>query len=92
MARFFPLLAAVGTAVVAQTTTLNLVIPLDNPETLYGSVVNVEPQATTYVVACPEGSDGFQCLLLNTAQTVIQGPSTVSIHYSYAGDEKNGYL
>ena len=91
MARFISLLAVVSTALAAQTTTVSLVFPLDSPETLYGSVINVDPEATTYAVACSSGADDLPCRILNT-QTVVEGPSTVSIHYSFAGDATNGYL
>lgn len=76
---------------IAQTTTLDIVFPVEGIKTMYGAVVDANPEVTTFALHCGEHVENVQCHILGT-QTVVQGPSTLSIQYYFAGDEEAGYL
>ncbi|KAL2687909.1 hypothetical protein Neosp_005478 [[Neocosmospora] mangrovei] len=76
---------------VAQTTTLNIVFPVEGIKTMYGAVIDANPEVTTFAIHCGEHVENVQCHILGT-QTVVQGPSTLSIQYYFAGDEEAGYF
>ncbi|KAM0417017.1 hypothetical protein ACHAPT_012983 [Fusarium lateritium] len=75
----------------AQTTTLDILFPVEGIKTIYGAVVEANPEVTTFALHCGEHVDNVQCHILGT-QTVVQGPSTLSIQYSFAGDKEAGYF
>lgn len=82
-------LAAIsGTIVAAQSSTIiPLMLPAVDPQALVASVIDASPAITTFAVQCAdETKDGPECGLLH-AQTVAQGPSTWSMHYSYSDAE-----
>ncbi|RSL72489.1 hypothetical protein CEP53_001145 [Fusarium sp. AF-6] len=82
-----------GSAVmaVAQSTTLDILFPVEGIKTMYGAVVDANPEVTTFALHCGENVENVQCHILGT-QTVAQGPSTLSIQYSFAGDKEAGYF
>ncbi|KFA78053.1 hypothetical protein S40288_05460 [Stachybotrys chartarum IBT 40288] len=73
MAQSLFALALVGTAV-AQTTTVQLLVPMGYEYPLEASVVDVSPSLTTYIVNCPEGTND-DCFL-GPYSYVTQGPSS----------------
>lgn len=73
MAQSFFAFALVGTAV-AQTTTVQLLVPVGYEYQLEASVVDVSPSLTTYIVNCPEGTED-DCFL-GPYSYVTQGPSS----------------
>ncbi|EEU42352.1 uncharacterized protein NECHADRAFT_79837 [Fusarium vanettenii 77-13-4] len=85
------ILLASAAMAVAQTTTLDIVFPVEGIKTMYGAVVDANPEVTTFALHCAEHVENVQCHILGT-QTVVQGPSTLSIQYYFAGDEEAGYF
>jgi hypothetical protein len=86
------LVAITGTLVAAQSSTVvNLMLPAVDPQDLVASVIDASPEVTTYAVECAdEKKAGADCGLLH-AQTVAQGPSTWSIHYSHSDPDYGSY-
>lgn len=85
----FALVAFSGAVVMAKSTTVvNLMLPAVDPQALVGSVISASPAITTYAVECADKLDAAECGLPH-ANTVAQGPSTWSMHYSHS-DEKYG--
>ncbi|CAM1511338.1 Fc.00g088510.m01.CDS01 [Cosmosporella sp. VM-42] len=90
MARFIALLAFSSAALVAaETTTVDLFLSFLSPDDIVVSVVDVDATATTYEIRYM--SDGYpgswedsDSGYGSTAQTIIQGPETVSMAYSYS--------
>ncbi|KAF5027529.1 hypothetical protein F66182_346 [Fusarium sp. NRRL 66182] len=90
MARSLALLAAAVVAVAAQTTTVDFLLPLYDPQPLEGSVVAVKDGATTLAINCPKSADSSECGLVSR-ETVVGGPSTMHVTYSIpAMDEEYG--
>lgn len=92
MARALALLALVGatsSVLAADTTTLKVLLPADSGN-LVASIINVGKDATTFAIACAEGSDDDECPIPG-AQTMTQGPSTWVWNYIYS-DESSGVL
>ncbi|KAM0545784.1 hypothetical protein ACHAPJ_011208 [Fusarium lateritium] len=85
------LLALFSALVTAQTTTLDVLFPVEGIKTVYGTVVSANPEVTTYALHCGDEVDNVQCHILGT-QTVVYGPSTLSINYFFDGDEKAPYF
>ncbi|KAH7261447.1 uncharacterized protein BKA55DRAFT_505033 [Fusarium redolens] len=79
MARSLALLAGVLATVAAQTTTVEFLLPMFDPQPLDGSVVAVKGGATTLAIHCPNAK-ATNCGLAGTS-TIVGGPST--IEYSY---------
>lgn len=79
------LVAITGTFVAAQSSTvISLMLPAVDPQALVASVIDASPAITTYAVQCADDTkDGPECGLFH-AQTIAQGPSTWSMHYSYS--------
>ncbi|KAK3997383.1 hypothetical protein QBC44DRAFT_315938 [Cladorrhinum sp. PSN332] len=81
MVRASSLLLSAGLAAVtaAQTTTVTLLLPLlGETKTIFGSVIDANPTATTYSVNCPPDMDSNDCGL-GTGFKVVGGPKTVSV-------------
>lgn len=91
MSSSLSILLASAAMAVAQTTTLDILFPVEGIKTMYGAVVDANPEVTTFALHCGEHVENVQCHILGT-QTVVQGPSTLSIQYSFAGDKEAGYL
>ncbi|KAH7221199.1 hypothetical protein BKA60DRAFT_680059 [Fusarium oxysporum] len=79
MARSLALLAGALATVAAQTTTVEFLLPMFDPQPLDGSVVAVKGGATTLAIHCPDAK-ATNCGLAGTS-TIVGGPST--IEYSY---------
>ncbi|KAF4952421.1 hypothetical protein FGADI_6779 [Fusarium gaditjirri] len=79
MARSLALLAGVLATVAAQTTTVEFLLPMFDPQPLDASVVAVKGDATTLAIHCPDAK-ATNCGLVGTS-TIVGGPST--IEYSY---------
>ncbi|KXX78835.1 hypothetical protein MMYC01_201528 [Madurella mycetomatis] len=73
------LLAAVLAAVSAaqSTTTVTVMMPLVGDQPIFGSVVEVLPTATSYVLACPTDVDSTECVI-PAGLSLLSGPSTMS--------------
>ncbi|RSL91396.1 hypothetical protein CEP51_000307 [Fusarium floridanum] len=91
MAPSLSILLASAAMAVAQTTTLDIIFPVEGIKTMYGAAVDANPEVTTFALHCGENVENVQCHILGT-QTVVQGPSTLSIQYSFAGDKEAGYF
>ncbi|KAI8668633.1 hypothetical protein NCS57_00675000 [Fusarium keratoplasticum] len=91
MSSSLSILLASAAMAVAQTTTLDILFPVEGIKTMYGAVVDANPEVTTFALHCGEHVENVQCHILGT-QTVVQGPSTLSIQYSFAGDKEAGYF
>ncbi|UPL01120.1 hypothetical protein LCI18_012054 [Fusarium solani-melongenae] len=76
---------------IAQTTTLDILFLVEGIKTMYGAVADANPEITTFALHCDEHVENVQYHILGT-QTVVQGPSTLSIQYFFAGDKEAGYL
>lgn len=85
MARSLALLAGVLATVAAQTTTVEFLLPMYDPQPLEGSVVAVKGDATTIAIHCPAGTDPSECGVQGTS-TVVGGPSTMEMHYTMTPD------
>ncbi|QGI82544.1 hypothetical protein CEK25_009273 [Fusarium fujikuroi] len=85
---FAPLLCTIASA---QTTTLDVLFPVEGIKSVYGTVVAASPQVTTFALHCGEKVDNVQCEIIGT-QTVVVGPETLSINYSFDGNEKASYF
>ena len=83
-----PLLCTLASA---QTTTLDVLFPVEGIKSVYGTVVAASPQVTTFALHCGQNVDNVQCEIIGT-QTVVVGPETLSINYSFDGNEKVSYL
>jgi hypothetical protein len=57
----------------------------DGPVTLYGSVINVAPQATTYQINCVANMPGVENPLCGPIDrmTVVDGPSKLEFHMTF---------
>ncbi|KAF4463385.1 hypothetical protein FALBO_9797 [Fusarium albosuccineum] len=92
MARSLALLAVAAAAVGAQTTTVDIFLPIVDKQPLDASIVGGSAEATTFAIHCPKGTPSDECGLPGT-QTVIAGPSTVHYTYSVEGDgDEYGYM
>lgn len=76
---------------VAQTTTIDVVFPVEAVGAMTGTVVNANPSLTTFAIHCANDANNAQCHILNT-QTVVEGPSTLTIQYFHSSDSQAGYL
>jgi hypothetical protein len=86
MARSLALLALAGAVVAAQSTTVSLLLPYGDAQTIVASVVAADSTATTYLFGCAPGTDSNDCGY-PSSQTVTQGPSTWIYSASYdSGD------
>jgi hypothetical protein len=85
MARSLALLAGVLATVAAQTTTVEFLLPMYDPQPLEGSVVAVKDGATTIAIHCPVDPDTGKCGIEGTS-TVVGGPSTMEMHYTMTPD------
>ncbi|KAF5539131.1 hypothetical protein FMEXI_9100 [Fusarium mexicanum] len=83
-----PLVSALASG---QTTTLDVFFPVEEIKSVYGSVVAASPQVTTFALHCGEKVDNVQCEIIGT-QTVVVGPETLSINYSFDGNDKISYF
>jgi len=88
---FAALVALSGSVAMAKSTTvIDLMLPAVDPQELVGSIVSASPSITTYAVQCADGVDAVDCGLPH-ANTVAQGPSTWSMHYSHSDAEYGSY-
>lgn len=84
MARSLALLAGALATVVAQTTTVEFLLPMFDPQPLEGSVVAVKDGATTLAIHCPDPK-ATNCGLASTS-TIVGGPSTIEYSYTMHPD------
>ncbi|RGP75920.1 hypothetical protein FLONG3_5500 [Fusarium longipes] len=89
MVRSLALFAGVIATAAAQTTTVNFFLPGFDDFAIEGSVVAVKGEATTVAINCAEGTDSSDCGI-QEARTVVGGPSTMDISYSYSPPEEYG--
>jgi hypothetical protein len=89
MVRSLALLAGALATVAAQTTTVNFFLPGFDNQAIVGSVVAVKGEATTVAINCPEGTDSSDCGI-QEERTVVGGPSTMDISYTYSPPEEYG--
>lgn len=73
--------ALAGSAIAQSTTVVDLYLYGYEGDDIAASVVDVSPQATTYLVSCPPGTDSNDCGL-GAGMTLVQGPSTIGVHYT----------
>lgn len=84
MARSLALLAVTGVAaVIAQSTTVNVFLPMYDAQDLEASIVAADSAKTTFAVNCPKDADSNDCGITE-AQTFIYGPSTFYMSSSYS--------
>ena len=94
MARTIVLLALSSAALaVAKTTTVDLFVNIFPPDDIVASVINVDATATTYEIRYTTDNyrNQWEKEFGSTPQTIIQGPETVSMVYSYSADYGNYY-
>ncbi|KAF5569811.1 hypothetical protein FPHYL_1800 [Fusarium phyllophilum] len=84
MARSLALLSAALATVAAQTTTVEFLLPMFDPQPLEGSVVAVKGGATTLAIHCPDAK-ATNCGLDSTS-TIVGGPSTIEYSYTMHPD------
>ncbi|KAI1018190.1 hypothetical protein LB505_001199 [Fusarium chuoi] len=84
MARSLALLAGALATVAAQTTTVEFLLPMFDPQPLEGSVVAVKDGATTLAIHCPDPK-ATNCGLASTS-TIVGGPSTIEYSYTMHPD------
>ncbi|CEI40375.1 hypothetical protein FVEN_g1699 [Fusarium venenatum] len=80
---------AIATVAAAQTTTVNFFLPGFDDQPLVGSVVAVKGEATSVAINCREGTDPSDCGI-QEERTIVGGPSTMDISYSYSPPEEYG--
>ncbi|KAK4235282.1 hypothetical protein C8A03DRAFT_17953 [Achaetomium macrosporum] len=80
------MLLAAGLAA-AQSTTVQILMPMADPQAIAGSVISAGPTATEYFVACATGTDLEECGLGDGGVTVTYGPSTVAYTMAYTAEE-----
>ncbi|PNP38696.1 hypothetical protein TGAMA5MH_09422 [Trichoderma gamsii] len=85
MARSLALLALASGALAAQTTTVALLLPYADIQTIDASIIGADSTATTYLVGCPKGEDGSDCGFA-ASQTITQGPSTWIYSATFSAD------
>lgn len=87
MARSLALLAVTGVAaVVAQSTTVSVFLPMYDVQDLDASIVAADSAKTTFAISCPKGADSNDCGMTE-AQTIVYGPSTFYMSYAYSNSE-----
>ncbi|KAH6996404.1 hypothetical protein BKA56DRAFT_571388 [Ilyonectria sp. MPI-CAGE-AT-0026] len=92
MARSLALLAVTGVAaVVAQSTTVNVFLPMYDAQDLEASIVAADSAKTTFAINCPKGADSNDCGITE-AQTFIYGPSTFYMSSSYSDSVYGSYV
>lgn len=92
MSRSLSLIALSSAALVAaQTTTIDVLLPVEGIRSVSGTVIAANPEVTTFAIHCDDNANNVQCHILGT-QTVVEGPSTLSINYSFAGDDEAPFL
>jgi hypothetical protein len=72
---------ALASSVIAQTTTVSILLPGFTPGPLEGSVVAVGGSLTTYTLNCPASLPQQSCQIPGLTPTVIAGPSTLDMVY-----------
>lgn len=88
MVRALPLLAALaGSALAAETTTINLLV-LGDKSPFVGSVINADSSATTVAVKCPSKTPSDECGLPPDGATITQGEKTWQWNYGYSDSEQ----
>ncbi|KAK1252990.1 hypothetical protein MKX08_004177 [Trichoderma sp. CBMAI-0020] len=85
MARSLALLALASGALAAQSTTVALLLPYADIQTIDASIIGADSTATTYLVGCPKGEDSSDCGFA-TSQTITQGPSTWIYTATFSAD------
>lgn len=86
MARSLALLALASGALAAQsTTTVALLLPYADVQTIEASIIGADSTATTYLIGCPKGEDSSDCGFA-TSQTITQGPSTWIYTATFSAD------
>ncbi|EHK43382.1 uncharacterized protein TrAtP1_001375 [Trichoderma atroviride] len=85
MARSLALLALASGALAAQSTTVGLLLPYADIQTIDASIIGADSTATTYLVGCPKGEDSSDCGFA-TSQTITQGPSTWIYTATFSAD------
>ncbi|KAH8735699.1 hypothetical protein BGZ61DRAFT_526748 [Ilyonectria robusta] len=92
MARSLALLAVTGVAaVIAQSTTVNVFLPMYDAQDLEASIVAADSAKTTFAVNCPKDADSNDCGITE-AQTFIYGPSTFYMSSSYSDSVYGSYV
>lgn len=84
LARGLPLLSALAGCTYAQSTTIDLILPIYSQEVVMGSIVGVEATATTYLLTCPTSVESASCDL-GSGIELIEGPSVFEIHMTETG-------
>lgn len=79
------LFAALAGAVVAQTT-VDLLLPIADPQPLEGSIVGSDASLTTYIISCPTGTPAEDCGMPDQGLAITQGPSSWIMTYDIMGD------
>ncbi|KAH7017591.1 hypothetical protein EDB80DRAFT_291225 [Ilyonectria destructans] len=91
MARSLALLAVTGVAaVIAQSTTVSVFLPMYDVQDLDASIVAADSAKTTFAVSCPKDADSNDCGMTE-AQTIVYGPSTFYMSYAYSNSEYGSY-
>jgi hypothetical protein len=80
-----PTLILAAGLVAAQTSTVTVLLPEVDQQTIFASVISVGPTATSYFIACPSGENDVDCGL-GPGMNLLYGPSVVTFSASY-GDE-----
>jgi hypothetical protein len=80
-------LAAQSLAQSSSTTTVTLLLPGLDKQTVLGSVITAGPTATSYLLTCPTDAPDDECGL-GSGFNFLQGPSTLELHATM-GDTVN---
>ncbi|KAI5463229.1 hypothetical protein BGZ63DRAFT_186898 [Mariannaea sp. PMI_226] len=91
MTRSLALLALIGAAAAAQTTTVSVFLPMFDEQALVASVIAADADKTTYLIGCPHGTDSSDCGVAPGGQTIVYGPKTFALDYAYKGDDQGDY-
>ncbi|RFU75211.1 hypothetical protein TARUN_7015 [Trichoderma arundinaceum] len=91
MARSLALLALSSAVMAAQSTTVDLLLPFADIQSLVGSVIAADSTATTYAYGCPSGTPSDDCGF-DGIQTITQGPSTWVYSTTYTPDMGGTYI
>jgi hypothetical protein len=79
------LFAALAGVVVAQTT-VDILLPIADPQPLEGSIVGYDASLTTYHISCPTGTPSEDCGMPEVGLAITQGSSSWIMNYDLTGD------
>lgn len=67
----------------AQTSIVTILLPDFDVQSIQASVITANPTMTSYLLACPPGTNDTDCGLGSTGIHVLEGPATFEAHVTW---------